>query len=80
MCVVRNRNPKSKIISLTPFSGCLAKEIREVVEKYNSEKNDEVFYIDTTGWIEAEPIHPLRQGHKTVSEKLSKIIKEQNKQ
>ena len=80
LCVVRNRNPKSKIISLTPFSGCLAKEIREVVEKYNSEKNDEVFYIDTTGWIEAEPIHPLRQGHKTVSEKLSKIIKEQNKQ
>ena len=66
----------SKIISLTPFSGCLAKEIKEVVEKYNKEKADTVFYIDTTGWIEPEPIHPLRDGHKTVSEKLSEIIKE----
>lgn len=76
LCIVRERNPLSKIISLTPFSGCLAKEIKEVVEKYNNEKADTVFYIDTTGWIEPEPIHPLRDGHKTVSEKLSGIIKE----
>ncbi len=74
--IVRERNPLSKIISLTPFSGCLAKEIKEVVEKYNKEKADNVFYIDTTGWIEPEPLHPLRNGHKTVSENLSKIIKE----
>ena len=74
--VVRERNPLSKIISLTPFSGCLAKEIKEAVEKHNKERDDNVFYIDTTGWIEPEPIHPLRDGHKTVSEKLSKIIKE----
>lgn len=74
--VVRERNPLSKIICLTPFSGCLAKEIEEVVEKYNKETDDTVFYIDTTGWIEPEPIHPLRTGHKTVSEKLSRIIKE----
>lgn len=76
LCVVRERNPLSKIISLTPFSGCLANEIKEVVEKYNKEKDDEVFYIDTTGWIAAEPIHPNRDGHKTVSKKLSEIIKE----
>lgn len=74
--VVRERNPVSKIISLTPFSGCLAKEIKEMVEKHNRENDDAIFYIDTTGWIEPEPIHPLRDGHKTVSEKLSKIIKE----
>ncbi len=76
LSVVRERNPLSKIISLTPFSGCLAKEIKEVVEKYNKETDDTVFCIDTTGWIEPEPIHPLRTGHKTVSEKLSRIIKE----
>jgi len=75
LCVVRERNPKAKIISLTPFSGCLAKEIKELVEKYNKEKDDTIFYIDTTGWIEPVPIHPLRIGHKTVSEKLSKIIR-----
>jgi len=74
--VVRERNPKSKIISLTPFSGCLAKEIKEMVEKHNKEKDDDVFYIDTTGWISPEPIQPLRDGHKTVSENLTRIIKE----
>ena len=74
--IVRERNKNSKIISLTPFSGCLAKEISEVVEKYNREFNDDVFYIDTTGWIEPEPIHPIRAGHKVVSENLSKILKE----
>ncbi len=77
LCIVRERNPLSKIISLTPFSGCLAKEIKEVVEKYNNENGDNVFYIDTTGWIAPEPIHPTRDGHKTVSGNLSRIIKEQ---
>lgn len=76
LCVVRQRNPKSKIISLTPFSGCLAKEIDIVVKKYNDEKNDNVLYIDTTGWVMPEPLHPTRDGHKTVSKKLSEIIKE----
>lgn len=74
--VVRKRNPNSKIISLTPFSGCLAAEIKETVEKFNFEKNDDVFYIDSTGWTTSEPLHPLRDGHKAVAEKLSKIIKE----
>lgn len=76
LCVVRERNPLSKIISLTPFSGWLAGEIREAVEEYNNEKGDEVFYIDTTGWIAPEPLHPTREGHKIVSEKLSQIIRE----
>lgn len=72
---VRERNINSKIISLTPFSGCLAKEIEETVTKYNAENNDDVFYIDSTGWIEPEPIHPTREGHKIVSKHLVEILK-----
>lgn len=72
---VRERNKDSKIISLTPFCGELAQEIKEVVEIYNRERNDDVFYIDSTGWISPEPLHPLRDGHKTVSKNLSEIIK-----
>lgn len=74
--VVRACNPSSKILAATPFSGCLAKEIGETVEKYNKEKNDTVLYIDTTGWVPPEPLHPTRSGHKTIGEKLSKLIKE----
>ena len=73
--LVRKRNPLSKIIALTPFSGSRAKEIKMVTERFNTEKNDSVFYIDSTGWISPEPIHPTREGHKTVSEKLSEIIR-----
>lgn len=72
--VVRKRNPKSKIISLTPFSGCLSVEIKEAVDRYNIKKNDNVFYIDTTGWIEPEPLHPNRDGHKVVARNLVKCI------
>jgi len=74
--IVRERNKNAKIISLTPFSGCLAKEIKVAVDNYNSQCNDNVFYIDSTGWISPEPLHPTRDGHKTVSQKLSAIIKE----
>lgn len=75
LCTVRKINKDANIISLTPFSGCLSEEIKTAVEKYNKEKNDNVFYIDSTSWISPEPIHPLREGHKAVSEKLSEIIR-----
>lgn len=77
LCLVRKRNPHSKIIALTPFSGCLAEEIKMVTDTYNSKNSDNVFYIKTTGWINPEPLHPDRKGHKTVSKNLVKIIREQ---
>lgn len=76
--LVRERNPKSKIIALTPFSGCLALEIKAVVDKYNLECSDNVFYIDSTGWVTPEPLHPNREGHRIISEKLSEIMKKNN--
>lgn len=74
--IVRKENPAAKIISLTPFSGCLAAEICETVEAFNRKQDDQVFYIDSTGWIESEPIHPLSSGHKTVSQNLAARIRE----
>ena len=73
--VVRMRNPEAKIVALTPFSGCLATEIQVAVEAYNAEKDDRVGYVNATGWIDPEPLHPTRNGHKTVSEKLSQTLK-----
>ena len=72
---VRDRNKNSKIISVTPFPGCLAKEIEESVTKYNKEFNDDVFYINSAGWVTPEPLHPTREGHKIISEKLAEIFK-----
>ena len=72
---VRSKNKNSKIISLTPFCGELYEEIHDAVSKYNEENNDDVFYINSAGWIPPEPIHPTREGHKIVSQKLLEILK-----
>ena len=57
--------------------GCMAEEIGEAVDYYNKTFSDYVFFINSTGWISPEPLHPTRQGHKTVSKKLSEIIKKE---
>ncbi|MBR4961933.1 MAG: hypothetical protein IKY52_13645, partial [Clostridia bacterium] len=75
LALVRARNPKAEIIALTPFCGALAEEILEVVETFNRTGNDSVFYINTAGWIPPEPLHPTREGNKTVSRNLSEILR-----
>ncbi len=74
--IVRERNPKAEIVALTPFCGALAEEIRKIVDTFNRDCGDDVFYINTTGWIAPEPLHPTREGHKTVSRKLAAILRE----
>lgn len=75
--VVRERNPKSRLISLTPFCGALAEEIHEVVTLFNNNRQDNVLYINTAGWIPPEPLHPTREGNKTVSRNLAEILKKE---
>ena len=77
LSILRQRNPRAKILSLTPFSGCMAKEIKAAVEAYRRESGDFVYYLDTTGWISPEPLHPTREGHKEVSLRLCRFIREE---
>ena len=51
------------------------KELGEMVERFNKENNDDVKFINSTGWIPAEPLHPLRDGHKIVAEHLTEELK-----
>lgn len=74
--VVRERNAKSQIVALTPFCGALAEDIRGIVDAFNREHGDDVFFIDTAGWIPPEPLHPTREGHRTVSRNLAAILRE----
>ena len=37
---------------------------------------DDIFFVDSTGWISPEPLHPLRDGHKTVAANLIPLLKE----
>lgn len=74
--IVRAHNPNAIIISLSPFCGAFHKELGEMIEEYNNQNGCNVLYIDSNGWIPAEPLHPLRDGHKTVASHLIPILKE----
>ncbi len=73
--LVREINPNSKIVVLSAFCGVFPKELGEMVERFNKENNDDVKFINSTGWIPAEPLHPLRDGHKIVAEHLTEELK-----
>ncbi len=73
--VVRGINPDAEIVSLSAFCGVYPKELKAAIDEYNVENGDNVHFIDSTGWISPEPLHPFRDGHKIVSEHLTEELK-----
>lgn len=71
---VRRHQPDAKIIALTPFCGAHHEAIGELVKKYNAEAGDDVIFVDSFGWIPADPLHPLRDGHEAVAKNLIPIL------
>ena len=73
--VIRKMNPEATVISLSAFCGAFHTELGEYIEKYNAENGCRVHYIDSNGWISPEPLHPYRDGHRTVAENLTAEMK-----
>lgn len=71
LALLRKLNPISKIVVLSAFCGVYPAELRERVERFNAETGDSVGFIDSAGWVPAEPLHPLRDGHKIIAERLA---------
>ena len=74
--VIRSRNPESVIISLSAFCGAHHVELRKMIATYNEKNGCNVHYVDTFGWIPEKPLHPLRDGHRTVAEHLIPRLRE----
>lgn len=74
LLLVRKRNPGSKIASMVPFYGRFRDELLALIPKFNEKYNDDIFIVDTDGWLPKEPVHPGRDGHihaaKLLTEKL----------
>lgn len=68
-------NPASKIIVLSAFCGAHHEELGEMVANYNKENGTAVHFIDSTGWVPREPLHPLRPGHRIIAERLIEELK-----
>ncbi len=73
--VVRKFNPDSVLVVLSAFYGVHPEELKKSVCSFNAENNDSVHFIDASGWVPKEPLHPLRDGHILISEKLTEELK-----
>ncbi len=74
--VIRSMNPTSKIVSLSAFCGAFHVELGEFIKTYNEENGCDVKFIDSNGWISPEPVHPLRDGHKALADKLVPLLRD----
>jgi hypothetical protein len=75
LTVIRKLHPHSQIFCAGMFFGLFLDDLRELVEKFNRQYHDRVIYIDTKGWIPPDPLHPLREGHRRIAEKLVEQLK-----
>jgi len=75
--VIIRMNPKSRIISLSAFCGAFNSELEAFITEYNRENQTGILFISSKGWVPAEPLHPLRDGHKIIAGHLTKILKKQ---
>ena len=69
-------NPSAKLVCVSPFGGAFHTELGELVRSYNAEHGTDIGYVDTAGWIPANPVHPLRDGHRAVAERMIPLLRE----
>ncbi len=74
--LIAEDSPLSRVIVLPPFCGAFREELRRLVGDYNRETGRGVAFIDSSGWIPPEPVHPTREGHKEVARRLIPALRE----
>lgn len=68
--LLREKNPDSTIVILSPFCGAMDEVLPDFVKQWNSENNDDVKYISSHGWVPLNPLHPTREGHAIIGSHL----------
>lgn len=77
---IRSKYSKAKIFALRSFYGAYENQMKVAVKKINDSGDSNVYYIDTTGWLNDEDFdekidyHPTLAGHKKVADKLTEFI------
>ena len=74
--LVRNTHKESVIIVLSAFCGAFPKELKSLVADFNAEHDDNIIFIDASSWGEGHPLHPLRNGHREIADKLILELKD----
>ena len=72
---LRSRFPLTQIVALRPFGGPFEAAIHKAVESSNTNGDNRVQYLDTTGWLEkadfVDGIHPTEAGNTKVAMRLA---------
>ena len=68
--MIARRCPRSEIVVLSPFCGAHAGPLKEAVEAFSEEHARPVGFIDSTGWVPPEPLHPGEEGHAVIARHL----------
>ncbi len=74
--VIRAHNPHAVVIALSAFCGAHHEALGEMIAAYNQKHACHVRFIDSNGWVPLSPLHPLRQGHRTIAEHLIPLVGE----
>lgn len=70
------RCPNARVVALSAFCGAHPAALRALVETYNREHGRDIVFIDSTGWIPPDPLHPGREGHRIVAEHLAAELRD----
>lgn len=68
-------NETAQIVVLSSFSKIHVSQLKSFVIDYNHEHQMKIKFIDSSDWIPVEPLHPLREGHRIISEHLVEELK-----
>ncbi|MBQ3090844.1 MAG: hypothetical protein IJD21_09860 [Oscillospiraceae bacterium] len=73
--LVADHNPESKLILLAPFCGAFEQELELLRDRFTAERGRSLELIRTKGWISPEPLHPGRESHRILAERLTGALK-----
>ena len=74
--MVNEINPDAIIVCLGAFCGAYDDDLRAFAERYNASHEKPIHFISSKGWVPLEPLHPMRDGHRTIADHLIPLLKE----
>ncbi len=72
--VIAQKNSHAHLIVLSPFCGVFADALKRVVRDFSAVYDNPIDFINASGWIPAAPLHPARDGHKIIAERLTREL------
>jgi len=75
LALIRQAYPKAKIAALRPFGGFQADSIKQAVDAAHAAGDNDVYYIDSTGWYTTGPLHPDSKASVGLAANLAAALK-----